>query len=136
MSETASKPFRITVFGKAGCEKCKQLNRRLDELLAKPEWGDFEKAYRDVETIDGLVAFSQMECLNPNRIPAAVVLARTAAGGYEPLPNPQPGAADAALKNSKLYTLLGIQTDYAGTGTITPPMLTSLLRQARALAAG
>ena len=32
-----AKHYRILVFGKPGCTKCKQLNQRLDELLALPE---------------------------------------------------------------------------------------------------
>lgn len=131
-----TKPFRITVFGKTGCEKCKVLNKRLDDLLAKPGWEEFEKAYCDVETEDGLVAFARAECVNPNRIPAAVVSRlNPETGRYDFVANPAPGAADPVLKKSKLYSLLGLQTDYSesGQGLITPKMLTALLEQARAM---
>ena len=45
-----SKPFRVQVFGKAGCDKCRTLNQRLDKLLATEEWSQFDKQYCDVET--------------------------------------------------------------------------------------
>lgn len=132
MSE--GKTYRVTVFGKSGCEKCKVLNHRLDELLAKAEWTDFEKQYCDVETEDGLVPFCRAECINPNRIPAMLVSRWNAERGcYERLPNPQPGHPHALLRKSQLYSWLGLQTDYsdAGRGVITPAMLTTVLTAAR-----
>ena len=72
------KQFVVKVFGKDGCDKCKVLNRRLDTLLAQKEWADFEKQYCDVETEDGLVDFCNVECINPQRIPAMVVARREA----------------------------------------------------------
>ncbi len=132
-----AKKFQLTVFGKAGCEKCKVLNARLDALLEKPEWGtDFDKAYCDVETEAGLVAFAKAECISPNRIPAVLVSKlNEASGAYQPLANPAPGAADAVLKKAKLYQYLGMQTDYTdeGKGLITPKMIASLLEEARKL---
>ena len=126
------KDFRVMVFGKTGCDKCKMLNRRLDTLLAKPEWQDFEKVYLDLETIDGLVAFSLAECINPSQIPAVQVMKKpVGATEYAPLRNPQPGDTNPAYKNSKLYTYLGLQTDYSDSGVITPDMLTTLLQEAR-----
>ena len=65
--------FVVKVFGKPGCDKCKVLNRRLDSLFAKEEWQDFRKVYCDVETEEGLVEFCNVECINPQRIPAMVV---------------------------------------------------------------
>ncbi len=131
------KKFQLTVFGKAGCEKCKVLNARIDALLEKPEWGgDFEKLYADAESEDGLVAFAKAECISPNRIPA-VLISRIdeISGAYRPLANPEPGKPDSVLKKSKLYQYLGLQTDYTddGKGLITPKMITSLLEEARAL---
>ena len=132
-----AKKFQLTVFGKAGCEKCKVLNKRLDDLLAKPEWGDdFEKLYADAESEDGLVAFAKAECISPNRIPAVLVSKlNDTTGKYQPLANPAPGKVDAVLKKSKLYQYLGMQTDYTdeGKGLITPKMITALLEEARAL---
>lgn len=131
-----AKKFQLTVFGKAGCEKCKVLNARLDALLEKPEWGaDFDKAYCDVESEAGLVAFAKAECISPNRIPAVLVSKLDdATGTYVPMVNPAPGAPDSVLKKAKLYQYLGMQTDYTdeGKGLITPKMITCLLEEARA----
>jgi hypothetical protein len=130
-----SKPYRIQVFGKAGCDKCAVLNQRLDNLLGKKEWQDFEKEYLDVETEDGLVAFSEAECVNPQRIPAMLVTHHVEeADSYQPMPNPHPGARDDVCKQSKLYQFLGLQTDYSetGRGVITPKMIAAVLSEARA----
>lgn len=127
------KPYRVIVFGKPGCDKCKVLNSRLDELLAAEEWRDFEKMYCDVTTEDGLVEFARAECINPQRIPAFMITKRVDESHYEPVPNPRPGADDPVCKQSRLYQHLGIQTDYTevGKGIITGPMITSVLGEAR-----
>ena len=126
--------FKIRVFGKAGCDKCKVLNQRIDSLLEKPEWADFQKEYFDVETEEGLVSFAQSECLNPQRIPAFIVARLNEENGRaELMMNPNPGAMDELCKKSRLYTWLGLQTDYSdtGRGVISSSMITSILEQAR-----
>ncbi len=126
------KKYRVAVYGKAGCDKCKTLNKRLDTLLTKPEWTDFEKVYCDLETEDGLVSFCKAECLNPNRVPAFVVQQKTG-DRYEPMRNPHPGRTEGTYASSRLYTLLGMQTDYSetGRGLLTPDMITTVLAEAR-----
>jgi hypothetical protein len=124
--------FQIKVFGKEGCDKCHTLNQRLDKLLSKEIYSAFEKLYCDIETIDGLVAFSEAECINPSRIPAMLVTAwNEAAGEYEPISVNEPGAADAVCKKSRLYQYLGLQTDYSdtGKGVISPKMIQTILAQ-------
>lgn len=131
-----STTYQIHVFGKAGCDKCHALHQRLDALLQDPEWADFEKVPHDLDTVDGLVAFCEAECINPQRIPAFYVAKfNPAAGRFEPLPNPRPGAAETPGGTSALYSLVGLQTDYssAGRGLLTPRMIEAVLRQARGL---
>ena len=131
------KPYQIQVFGKAGCEKCAILNQRLDKLLDSDFGETFEKAYFDVETEVGVVAFASSECLNPQRIPA-LLLARydEDAKRYVPVANPRPGESDAVYKNTKLYQYLGLQTDYSGPGggVLAPKMIMACLNEALALA--
>ncbi len=125
--------YQIKVFGKQGCDKCHTLNQRLDKLLAKAEYADFEKLYCDVETIDGLVAFSEAECINPSRIPAMLVAQwDVEAGEYLPLGARQPGAPDPVCNKAKLYQYVGLQTDYseAGKGILSPKMIESILAEA------
>lgn len=129
--------FEIRVFGKKGCPKCKTLNKRLDSLLSKGEWGDFEKIYFDVQTEDGLIEFCNAECINPQRIPAFVVakkngLDANSNDSAELIPNPAPEKYDDVCKDSKLYVYLGLQTDYtdSGQGVITPKMIKSVLTEA------
>lgn len=131
------KPFRVMVFGKTGCEKCKLLIRRLERLLADGRWQDFELVYADVETEDGLMAFCRAQCINPNRIPALVVMRRSGNGAWEPVPRDRPGAPDAVCGASRLYQYVGLQTDYSesGGGVITPRMLEAVLAEAQAAAA-
>lgn len=123
--------YQIKVFGKQGCDKCHTLNQRLDKLLAKEDYSAFAKLYCDVETIDGLVAFSEAECINPSRIPAMLVAEwDEATGEFTPIPTRQPGAKDPVCKKAKLYQYLGLQTDYSGTGVISPKMIRSVLAEA------
>jgi hypothetical protein len=131
---TMHKPFRVIVFGKTGCEKCKVLNRRLDRLFAEAQWQDFEKQYCDVETAEGLIAFCRAQCVNPNRIPALLVTQRTDAGGYVPVQNLRADAPDPVCGRAHLYQYVGLQTDYsdAGSGLITPEMIETVLNEARA----
>ncbi|MBI9020610.1 MAG: hypothetical protein JEZ10_05075 [Verrucomicrobia bacterium] len=128
------KLFKIVVFGKPGCDKCKTLNQRLDKILVEKEWADFEKEYCDVETVDGLVAFASAECINPQRIPALLVTKRQEeTKRYVPVSvrNLQQ-TPDAVCGKSKLYQYVGLQTDYtpAGKGIISPKMITAVLQEA------
>ncbi len=128
-----AKKFQVLVFGKNGCDKCKILNQRLDGLLEKDEWQDFEKVYCSLDTEEGLVAFAQTECINPQRIPALALTSRAANGTYTFIPNRKPDAPAAVFKSSKLYPILGLQTDYSavGKGVISPAMITAALTEAR-----
>lgn len=131
--------MKIVVFGKTGCVKCKVLQSRLDELLEQEEWkSSFFKEYCDVETLDGIVQFCKSECVNPQRIPAFLVLRKNPeTQAYEPLDNPDPGRKDAVCKQSRLYQFVGLQTDYSdvGKGLITKPMIEAVLAEARGLSA-
>lgn len=129
-----SKNYKIKVFGKPGCAKCKTLNQRLDKLLADKEWSDFEKEYCDVETVDGLVQFASAECINPQRIPAMLVTRKEEkTGSYMPVPVAEPKAQDETCGKSRLYQYVGLQTDYTdtGKGIISPKMITAILEEAR-----
>jgi hypothetical protein len=126
----SAKKYQIRVFGKEGCDKCHTLNQRLDKLLVKEEFAKFEKQYCDVETIDGLVAFSEAECINPSRIPAMLITQwDTETEEFVPVQTCQPGAKDPVCKKSKLYQYLGLQTDYSGSGVISPKMIQSVLAE-------
>lgn len=126
-----TKPYRVLVFGKTGCDKCKVLQGRLETLLATPEWQDFEKVYCDVETEDGLVEFCRTGCINPHRIPALVVQRRnTQSGAYEYITDPR----QESLDKTRLNVHVGVQTDYSdsGRGVLTPSTITGVLDLARA----
>ena len=126
--------YQIRVFGKEGCDKCHTLNQRLDKLLTKTEYAAFEKRYFDVETMDGLVAFSEAECINPSRIPALLVTEWNAEEeDFVPVDTKQPGAQDSVCKKAKLYQYVGLQTDYSdtGKGVISPKMIQSVLAEAQ-----
>ena len=124
--------YQIRVFGKEGCDKCHTLNQRLEKLLNKQEYVDFDKLYCDVETIDGLVAFSEAECINPSRIPAMLMTQwNEAEQEYIPVNTKTPGSNDTVCKKSKLYQYLGLQTDYSniGKGIISPKMIQAILNE-------
>lgn len=129
------KPYRVQVFGKTGCDKCAVLNQRLDRLLAKEAWQSFEKQYCDVETEEGLVAFCEAECINPQRIPAMLVTRLNPdTGVHEPIPATPETRASGTDGKSRLAVRLGIQTDYSeeGRGIISPRMIKSVLEEALA----
>jgi len=125
--------YQISVFGKKGCDKCAVLKDRISKMLEKEELKDFSMKYWDVETEEGMVMFCQTECLNPQRIPAMLVMKENGSGDYEPIPNPKMGTKDEVCGKSRLYQYLGIQTDYSdeGKGVITPRMIKSVLDEAR-----
>ncbi len=128
-----TKPFQVWVFGKKGCDKCALLNQRLDKLLADDAWSAFEKKYWDVESEDGIVAFCESECVNPQRIPAFLVARLDEkTGAYAPVPNPNPGNVEPPCGHGRLYSFLGMQTDYSrqGGGVITPKMIAAILGEA------
>lgn len=130
-------PLKLRVFGKPGCAKCDQLKKRLGKLLADPRWEGIGMEVQDLSTVEGLVNFAEAECLNPQRIPALLVLRENDGAGWQPLPSPAPGAEDAVCGKSRLYSWIGLQTDYseAGKGLITPAMLESVLEDARRVCA-
>jgi len=129
-----SKEYQVLVFGKAGCQKCDMLKRRLDKILAAEEWQDFEKEYCDLGTTDGLVQFCKAECLNPSQIPAMLVTRRDPhTGDYAPVASHRPGDRNPLCGKSQLYQHVGLQTDYsaAGKGLLTPKMIAAVLDEAR-----
>lgn len=130
-----SKPYKIKVFGKQGCAKCKTLNQRLDKLLAEKEWDEFETEYCDVETVAGLVDFASAGCIHPSRIPAMLVTRKQEeTGKYEPVLTKNPQITpDKTCGKAKLYQYVGLQTDYtpAGKGLISPKMIKAILQEAR-----
>ena len=129
------KALRVVVFGKSGCDKCALLNQRLDKLLEGGEWSEFEKHYCSVDTEEGLVAFSEAECINPQRIPAMLVMHRSSESApFAPVENPNPGDYNDICKKSELYQYIGLQTDYTakGKGIISPRMIEHTLQKAQA----
>jgi len=127
------KEFQVHVFGKAGCDKCALLNKRLDQLLREEPWQIFEKVYHDVETVDGLVAFSQTECMNPAAIPGFIISRKEiTAERVQYLPRLLAFGADPVSEKTLLYNWHGVQTDYsaAGRGVIPPSLIREMLEQA------
>ena len=128
-------PLRAVVFGKAGCDKCKVLRRRVEDLVRRTAAGRMEPVYVDVETEPGLVAFCRAEVLNPQRIPALLFERRDeATGRYAPLP--RPAGESAPPDGTRLPRILGLQTDYSdeGRGVIPPRAIAAELQQALAAA--
>jgi hypothetical protein len=130
--------LKVMVFGKKGCDKCSVLNQRLDKLLEKDEYKAFEKIYRDVETVEGLIDFCEAECLNPSKIPAMVVAKDMGDGKLAWLPNKTMGNNAAVYKKSKTHQYLGLQTDYSGVGKgiIAPKQIQATLEEALAMVMG
>jgi hypothetical protein len=129
-----SSKYRVQVFGKLGCNKCKALNRRVEKLLSSAEWADFDNVYTKLDTIDGLVEFCSAECINPSRIPAVMILKEDPESKeFRRIPESHPENWDKVFGKSRLYSYLGLQTDYSlsGRGVLTPKMLKALMEEAR-----
>lgn len=126
--------FEVVVFGKSGCDKCKALLRRVNELAQQPDWADVRVRYLDVETEEGLVEFCRMECLNPQRLPALVMGRVEVDGQFHPIPAAPSAVPDPRLGACRLYHIVGLQTDYSprGRGVITPAMIVAVFEEARA----
>lgn len=125
--------YRINIFGKPGCSKCKQLMKRVDSLLEKEEFAEFDRQYWDLSTLDGLVKFARTECINPNRIPAFTIdKVDQETGWVEPL-RPTNQSEKPEWSYARLYSLFGMQTDYTdkGKGLLTPDMLTTVMKEAK-----
>ena len=125
------------VFGKEGCSKCAALKRRLERLLAKPEYSMIRMEYHDVMTLDGIVDFCKAECLNPNRIPALLM---ESDGKYVKIPECVWNELDKTdnLKNGRFdpgvtYPYVGVQTNYDSTGVIQESLVRDLLDIAKSL---
>lgn len=127
--------IEVMVFGKAGCDKCKALLRRVGQLAEQPAWSEIQVRYLDVDTEEGLVEFCRMECLNPQRLPSLVVCSVGPDGTATPIPAVPSAAPDPLLGTCRLYHIVGLQTDYPprGRGVITPAMIVAILEQARAV---
>lgn len=104
------KQFRVIVFGKKDCDKCKALNHKIDELLKESKFKNFEKQYVDVMSEDGLVAFCDFDCLNAARIPSFLILQKVDDKKYLPIANEK---EDEICGTHMTYQYLGLQTDYA-----------------------
>lgn len=128
------------VFGKEGCSKCAALKRRLERLLAKPEYSMIKMEYHDVMTLDGIVDFCKAECLNPNRIPALLM---ESDGEYVELPKKlwddldrNDGPEHGRFSPDATYPYVGTQTNYDGNGVITEQTIQGILDTAIALGNG
>jgi hypothetical protein len=129
------KQYRITVFGKEGCSKCKVLQSRIKKLLNDPGFEIFDYAYASLDTEEGLIQFCKAESINPQRVPAFVVERRDdLTEAYIPIAPknpPNPNDSDVA---TRLFTVLGLQTDYSdeGGGVLYPEQIKQVLQEATA----
>lgn len=124
------KKYKIVVFGKTECSKCVALNHKIDELLKSGNYKDFEKQYVDVMSEDGLVMFCDLECLNPQRIPAFVIM-KNIDGKLIPIENKTEIISDDICGKAWIYQYYGLQTDYASDGKITSKMIERVLEMAK-----
>ncbi len=130
-----AKKYQVVVFGKAGCPKCKMLNQRVDKLLEDPKWEDYEKKYLSLDAEEGLIEFCKAECINPQRVPALLVKEFSEESqSYRPVADRRTGDTERPFAHTRLYHLVGLQTDYTdvGRGVISPKMIETVLQEAQA----
>lgn len=122
--------FLVQVFGKKGCPKCKVLNKRLDKVLAKPEWEGFEKTYSDITTVDGIVNFGKAECLNGQRIPSFLICKVDEKGEARKIMQTFEEGIDEKTGTYRYPAYVRIETDYSNGGVITPADIESVFKEA------
>jgi len=119
--------YKIIIFGRKDCDKCKAINHKVDELIKLDKFKSFEKEYIDVMSEDGLVMFCDFECLNAQRIPSLVVLKSEKGDQFQPIDN-NDFDKNELCKGFMTYQHLGLQTDYSiNDGKITSKMIESIL---------
>src|SRR3989339_1661563 len=119
------KRFQLAVFGKQGCDKCELLKKRLTKILGEEDYADFEYAYNDLGTPEGLVRFCRAEILNPQRVPSFMVY-RIGEGEAESALRPVRRRKKVSA-GEEIDTFLALETDYRTTGVITPEMIKKVL---------
>jgi len=107
------KRFKINIYGKEGCQKCTALKSRIESMLKKNQkFNDFEMAYYDVKTIEGLIAYANAETVNGQRIPSLQILEMDSESNqYVKIRDPR----KEERKEGKLFvpTYLQLETDYS-----------------------
>ena len=124
--------YRVMVFGKKGCSKCSILNKRVDKILQKPEWSNFEKMYYDISTVDGLVHFANAECLKANSVPAFLVCRGVEDNRYVKIRQTFDEGHDEQTGRYRVPSYVGLQTDYRSGGVITPTDIEAVFTEAKA----
>lgn len=119
--------YKIIVFGKDDCPKCKSLFRRLKKLLSrKPDFRFFKgPEYVGIDTERGLVEFCKLECINTSQIPAFIVYKRDQdLDKWIPVGRTV-NQKYADYNDNIIYLYSGLQTDYSdkGKGVITEGMI-------------
>ncbi|MEA1997618.1 MAG: hypothetical protein U9N45_08250, partial [Gemmatimonadota bacterium] len=115
------KRFEVSVFGKQGCDKCKLLHKRLGKILADKKYKDFELAYYDLGTVEGLVHFCRCEVLNPQRIPGFIVLEKepddeSAENTVRAIRPVLYSKKVSDLDEDGIVMFVSLETDYSSTG--------------------
>ena len=118
--------YKITVFGKKGCQKCAVLKGRLEKLIAS-DYSQFELVYKDIITRQGLVDFCKMEVFNPQRIPCVYISNEK----DEPVVSIKE-EVDSKCGQIGIYGILGLQTDYdTGNGVLSVQVLKDMLNEVK-----
>ena len=120
--------YLIQIYGKKNCPKCDSLKKRIHTLLKDNQYPDFQTAYYDVTTEEGLFQFAKAETINGQRIPALQILRyNQLSQKYEKILDPR----KEEIKNGKLFipVYLQLETDYSNPGqsVIKPEDILSLM---------
>lgn len=128
----AEESTHVLIFGKPGCPKCKLLRRRVGKVLNQDKYRELEENYCSLDTEKGLVLFSKAGCINPSRIPALLMARKDAeTSRFVPIPVSESSREDSVCGKSRLYSWIGLQTDYkTGAGVISPKMIRSVFDEA------
>ena len=124
--------YKLSVFGKRNHAETDELLHNITEMLASNAISDAYLAFEDVQTVTGVVNFSELSCLNPQRVPAMVISRyNPETDAYEAIGNPTPEGEDVVCKKSRLYQIMGLQTDYSveARGIISQEMIAHVITE-------
>jgi len=112
------KPYLIVIYGKNGCDRCARLLHDVKSILDSSELSEeFALDYRNLSTVEGMMAYALSETVNGQRLPALQVMKYDSGNGsYLKIPDTRPAVSGNGEGEFFEPVYLQIQTDYSSTG--------------------
>ena len=121
------KKWMIVLYGKDHCPHCKELQKKVVEILKKMPTNFFAEV-QNLSTREGLVAYAKAETINGQRIPALQICRwNPETKFYEKVFDPRQPILNEQQGYEFIPTYLQLQTDYANHHYITKEQILELM---------